>query len=32
LVLGKTNFAYLPHARRYFDAQPAQAFALITRL
>lgn len=32
LVLSRTNFAYLPHARRYFDAQPAQAFALLSRL
>jgi predicted transposase YbfD/YdcC len=32
LVLTKTNYAYLPHARRFFDAFPAEAFALITRL
>jgi len=32
LVLTKTNYAYLPHARRYFDAFPTEAFALITRL
>jgi len=32
LVSTKTHFAYLPHARRFFDAHPALAFALITRL
>lgn len=32
LVFGKTNFAYLPPARRFFDAQPSRAFALITQL
>lgn len=32
LVFTKTKYAYLPHARRFFDAQPAHAFALITRL
>jgi len=32
LVFTKTNYAYLPHARRFFDAHPCQAFALITRL
>ena len=32
LALTKTEFAYLPHARRFFDAHPAQAFALVTRL
>ena len=36
LVLGfvftKTKYAYLPQARRFFDAHPAQAFALISRL
>ena len=32
LVFTKTNYAYLPHARRFFDAHPAIAFALITQL
>ena len=32
LVATKTDFAYLPHARRYFDAYPELAFSLITRL
>jgi predicted transposase YbfD/YdcC len=32
LVLTKTNYSYLPVARRYFDAFPNNAFALITRL
>ena len=32
LVFTKTKYAYLPHARRFFDAHPAQAFALISRL
>ena len=32
LVFAKTQFVYLPHARRFFDAHPAQAFALISRL
>jgi predicted transposase YbfD/YdcC len=32
LVFSKTQFAYLPHARRFFDAHPALAFALLTRL
>jgi predicted transposase YbfD/YdcC len=32
LVLTNTQFAYLPHARRFFDAQPSHAFSLITRL
>jgi len=32
LVFAKTQFAYLPHARRFFDAHLSQAFALITRL
>ena len=32
LVLTKTNYSYLPDARRYFDAFPNKAFALITRL
>ena len=32
LVSSKTQFAYLPSARRFFDAHPAQAFTLLTRL
>ena len=32
LVFTKTQFVYLPHARRFFDAYPAQAFTLISRL
>jgi len=32
LVFSKTQFAYLPHARRFFDARPTHAFALISRL
>jgi predicted transposase YbfD/YdcC len=32
LVCGKTNYAYLPHARRYFDVHPNHAFALISQL
>lgn len=32
LVLTKTNYAYLPPARRFFDAHPLQAFALLSRL
>jgi len=32
LVFTKTQFAYLPHARRFFDARPSQAFTLISRL
>lgn len=32
LVFTKTQFAYLPHARRFFDAHPLDAFALIARL
>ena len=32
LVLTKTNYAYLPDARRYFDAFPNKAFELISRL
>jgi predicted transposase YbfD/YdcC len=32
LVFTKTQFVYLPHARRFFDAHPAHAFSLITRL
>lgn len=32
LVFTKTRFVYLPPARRFFDAHPAQAFALLTQL
>lgn len=32
LVSIKTNYVYLPQARRFFDAHPLQAFALISRL
>lgn len=32
LVFSKTQFTYLPCARRFFDAHPALAFALLTRL
>lgn len=32
LVFSKTQFTYLPPARRFFDAHPALAFALLTRL
>lgn len=32
LISTKTDFAYLPHARRFFDAYPERAFSLITRL
>ena len=32
LVLTKTNYSYLPEARRFFDAFPNKAFSLITRL
>lgn len=32
LVLTKTNYTYLPQARRFFDAYPFRAFALIARL
>lgn len=32
LISTKTNFDYLPQARRFFDAQPTRAFALISRL
>ena len=32
LVIGKRKYRYLPTARRYFDAHPDQAFALISRL
>jgi len=32
LVFTKTDYSYLPHARRFFDAYPDRAFALVTRL
>ena len=32
LVSTKTDFLFLPQARRFFDAHPALAFALISRL
>jgi predicted transposase YbfD/YdcC len=32
LVSSKTQFAYLPPARRFFDTHPAHAFTLLTRL
>lgn len=32
LVFTKTDYAFLPQARRYFDAHPDRAFTLITRL
>ena len=32
LVSTKTNFAYLPSARRFFDAYPALALACLTQL
>src|SRR5512145_134708 len=32
LVFTKTQFVYLPPARRFFAAQPNQAFALLTQL
>lgn len=32
LVLSKTQFTYLPPARRFFDAHPARAFTLLTQL
>jgi predicted transposase YbfD/YdcC len=32
LVLTNTQFVYLPHARRFFNAHPQRAFALITQL
>lgn len=32
LVFTKTHFVFLPHARRFFDAHPLHAFALISRL
>jgi hypothetical protein len=32
LVFTKTKYIYLPHARRFFDAHPALAFALIAQL
>jgi len=32
LVFNKTQYSYLPYARRFFDAHLAQAFAFITNL
>ena len=32
LVLTRTDYSYLPHARRYFNAYPERAFTLLTRL
>lgn len=32
ILIGKKKFKHLPSARRYFNANPAQAFALISRL
>jgi predicted transposase YbfD/YdcC len=32
LVFTKTKYTYLPHARRFFDAHPALAFALLSQL
>ena len=32
LLIGKKKYPYLPGARRFFDAHPDQAFALISRL
>jgi predicted transposase YbfD/YdcC len=32
LALTRTDYAYLPQARRYFNAFPDQAFTLLTRL
>jgi predicted transposase YbfD/YdcC len=32
LISTKTNFDYLPQARRFLDAHPTRAFALISRL
>ena len=32
LLIGRKKYRYLPSARRYYDAHPAEAFALITRL
>lgn len=32
LLIGRLKFRYLPSARRFFAAFPAQAFALLTRL
>jgi hypothetical protein len=31
-VFTKTEYAYLPQARRFFGAYPGHAFTLITRL
>jgi hypothetical protein len=32
LVFTRTNYAYLPQTRRFFNAFPKQAFTLLTRL
>ncbi|MDW8278099.1 MAG: ISAs1 family transposase [Anaerolineales bacterium] len=32
ILLGNLKYRYLPSARRYFNAHPAEAFALLTRL
>jgi hypothetical protein len=32
LLLGRQKYRYLPSARRYFDAHPTDALALLTRL
>ena len=32
ILIGKQKFKYLPSARRYFNADPARAFAVITGL
>jgi hypothetical protein len=32
LLIGKTKYRYLPSARRFFAAHPAQALAILTRL
>ena len=32
LVLTRTDYSYLPHARRYFNAYPERAFTILTRL
>jgi predicted transposase YbfD/YdcC len=32
LVFTRTHFVYLPQARRFFDAHPAHAFSLLSRL
>jgi hypothetical protein len=32
LLIGKLNYRYMPDARRFFDAHPDKAFALILLL